>query len=267
MLKKFQNLLPLFLLSSALSFAQRNIAQPKNLHLYILAGQSNMAGRGELPTEQNLPPHPRVYMLDKDNHWQLAKNPVHFDKPGITGVGPGLSFGIEMAKEDTSIRIGLIPCAVGGTSIEKWAMGAFDPVTKTHPYDDAVSRIREAMKFGTIKGMLWHQGESNAKDKDLHNYLDNFENLIGRIRKLVMNMNLPVVIGELGQFREPFRMFNLDILRHIEGRISNSGLVTSEGLTHKGDSTHFNRESSYQLGIRFAAKMKELQSIPAKKRQ
>ncbi|WP_207535384.1 sialate O-acetylesterase [Desertivirga arenae] len=261
MLKKFKILLLLILIAvGGEVFAQEETSTIRNLQLYILAGQSNMAGRGQLTQELGKLSHSRVYMLDKDYRWQLAKNPVHFDKPGITGVGPGLSFGIEMAKEDSSIRIGLIPCAVGGTSIERWGIGAYDPVTKTHPFDDAVIRIQEAMKVGKIKGMLWLQGESNATTEASKSYMKNLEDLFNRIRKLSKNKDLPIVIGELGRFREPFQKFNQEVLAHVEKEIHNTGLITSEGLTHKGDSTHFDGQSAYQLGFRFAQKMKELQT-------
>ena len=65
-------------------------AVPKNnFHLYLLVGQSNMAGRGEIQQEDNTP-HPRVLMLSKENRWQPAVEPLHFDKPDIVGTGPGL---------------------------------------------------------------------------------------------------------------------------------------------------------------------------------
>ena len=51
-------------------------AQPKegvdtNFHLYLLAGQSNMAGRGPLDSLSK-ETNPQIWMLDKNNHWVLA---------------------------------------------------------------------------------------------------------------------------------------------------------------------------------------------------
>lgn len=265
MFKKICCFLLSALFTGSLTFAQKNSKSPKNLHIYILAGQSNMAGRGEITPELMVLLHPRVYMLDKNLNWQLAKNPVHFDKPGITGVGPGLSFGIEMTKEDSSVNIGLIPCAVGGTSIGKWKPGAYDPVTKTHPYDDTVIRIQKAMEFGTVKGVIWLQGESDATPEGAENYMENLKALVKNIRKLCKNRRLPVAVGELGRFREPFKRFNREVLDHVGGEIRFSSLVTSEGLNHKGDSTHFDSASANELGIRFAFKMKQLQHTMQKR--
>ena len=106
--------------------------QEKPLHLYLLAGQSNMAGRGQLETVDQTR-HPRVYALQADMSWGHAKDPLHFDKPAIVGVGPGFSFGKAMAEADTSILIGLIPTAVGGSSVRVWQPGAVHEPTNTRP--------------------------------------------------------------------------------------------------------------------------------------
>ena len=49
-------------------------------HLFLLFGQSNMAGRGVVEPEDTKP-HPRVLMLSKDGKWVPAVDPMHFDKP------------------------------------------------------------------------------------------------------------------------------------------------------------------------------------------
>jgi hypothetical protein len=71
-----------------------------------------MAGRGKVEKE-DLTPHPRVFMLGKDQSWAPAVEPLHWDK-AAAGVGPGLAFGKAMADADPKIRIGLVPCAAGG---------------------------------------------------------------------------------------------------------------------------------------------------------
>lgn len=85
----------------------------KDMELYLLIGQSNMAGRGKVD-EESKQIHPRVFMLNKDGQWVPATDPLHFDKPSA-GVGPGLAFGKALAEAAPEVRIGLIPCAVGGT--------------------------------------------------------------------------------------------------------------------------------------------------------
>ncbi|MBI3941466.1 MAG: sialate O-acetylesterase, partial [Chloroflexi bacterium] len=104
-----------------------------NFHLYLLIGQSNMAGRGALAAEDQQT-HPRVFSLDKAGNWVPAADPIHFDKPGAA-VGPGLTFGKTMAGLYPTARIGLIPCAVGGSHIMVWKEGVFWDVMNCAPYD------------------------------------------------------------------------------------------------------------------------------------
>lgn len=225
--------------------------------LYILAGQSNMAGRGKVTDSLKALRDDRVWMLTKDLTWVVAEHPIHFDKPAVAGVGPGLSFGIEMANASPGAKIGLIPCAVGGTSIDKWQPGALDKVTSTAPYDDAVARIKEAMKRGKIKGMIWLQGESDSSPEKSSEYLGKLKVLVERIRKLTHDKNLPVVAGELGRFRAKYQLINTELHRG-EKEIKNFAVAGSEGLTHKGDTTHFDSRSAVEFGKRFAGKMIEL---------
>ena len=240
----------------SVAFAQSK-PDPK-FELYILIGQSNMAGRGALTPELQAAVNPSVYMFTKDSLWVLAKDPLHFDKPKAVGVGPGLSFGIAIAASQPEAKIGLIPCAVGGTAIEAWQPGGFDKATKTHPYDDALIRIREAMKYGQIKGVIWHQGEANSTEKKSSSYLMQLDTLVKRIRKEVGNPKLPFVVGELGRYRTQFNLINVQLAK-VPHLIPYTGLVSSEGLVDKGDSTHFDGPSAQKLGQRYAEKMIEIQ--------
>ena len=256
---KFFKLLIVLILISHLSFAQDLVKQNKNFHLYILIGQSNMAGRGPLTDSFAAIQHPRVEMFTKSLEWKTAKHPLHFDKPSVAAVGPGLSFGIEMAKAKRKIKIGLVPCAVGGTSIAKWQQGAYDDATNTHPYDDAEIRIKEAMKYGVIKGIIWHQGESNSSASGIENYPKQLQELIARVRDLIDNQKTPLVIGELGQYKENYRNFNV-MLAEIPKLIPYSVIAGSFELIDKGDGTHFDSASANEFGKRYASKMLEMQS-------
>jgi hypothetical protein len=231
--------------------------EKKQLDLYVLMGQSNMAGRGTITDSLRLIRNDRVLMLTKDFKWVPASHPVHFDKPKIAGVGPGLSFGITMAGMSTDVEIGLVPCAVGGTSIDKWQPGAFDQPTSTHPYDDAVVRITEAMKNGKLKGVLWLQGEGDSNERSAPQYLQKLELLIRRIRTLAGDENLPFIAGELGRYKPNYQLINAE-LHKLPGLVPYTAVVSSEGLTDKGDGTHFDAKSADNYGIRFAVQMKRL---------
>lgn len=228
-----------------------------NFELYILAGQSNMAGRGIVTDAYKAVGSDKILMLTKDGKWVQAKHPIHFDKPSA-GVGPGMAFGIEMAKDNPKAKIGLIPTAVGGSPIESWLPGALDRATNTHPYDDAVERIKLAMQAGVIKGIIWHQGESNSNRPDqVAKYLEQLKELITRFRALVGNPNLPFVAGELGRYR-PFGNINAEINK-LPSVMPYTAVATTENLVHRGDTLHFDGPSADEFGKRYAAKMLILQ--------
>jgi len=253
----------MLLLGGMITLSAQAQQQPDpNFELYILAGQSNMAGRGYVTGDFKTEGNDKVYMLTKDNTWVIAKHPVHFDK-AIAGVGPGLAFGIAMEKENPKVKIGLIPTAVGGSPIEHWLPGAYDPATKTHPYDDAVVRIKEAMKYGVIKGIIWHQGEANSTPEKVKLYLSQLKELIERFRALANNPNLPFVAGELGRYRPEFATFNSEIVK-LPAMVPYTAVATSEGLVHRGDTLHFDSPSADEFGKRYAKKMIELQKTVKK---
>lgn len=225
-----------------------------NFHLYLLIGQSNMAGRG-VPDSLSVPGNPRILMLDSMNHWVMAKDPVHFDKPAMAGVGPGLQFAKQMLEADPQIKIGLIPCAWGGSPIKVWEPGEVYLVNH-YPYDEAISRTKLAMKQGVLKGILWHQGESDNDSLHAVVYLYKLESLILRLRNELHLPALPFVAGELGYFLKK-DLINKE-LKKLPGTVPHTAVVSAEGLTDKGDALHFNTSSARALGIRYAQAMQLL---------
>lgn len=228
----------------------------ERFHLFLLVGQSNMAGRGKV-SDEDRKPHPRVLMLTKGNTWAPAADPMHFDKPRVVGVGLGRTFGILVAKAEPGVTIGLIPCAAGGSPIASWAPGGYHSQTRSHPYDDALKRARIAMKAGVLKGILWHQGESDATPAKADAYEKKLHELVARLRKELDAPDVPFIAGQMGVF--PERPWN-DAKKRVDQahrdlpkRVAHTAFVSSDGLTHKGDKVHFSAESYRELGRRYAA--------------
>ncbi|HTL08339.1 MAG TPA: sialate O-acetylesterase [Chitinophagaceae bacterium] len=249
-------LIALFLLMATCATAQPVSPDP-GFDIYILMGQSNMAGRGALTDSLRMMGNEQVLVLNQQRQWVTAHHPLHFDKPAIAGVGPGLAFGLAMQPAAGGHRIGLVPCAVGGTPIEHWQPGAYDSATRTHPWDDAVARITYAMQYGVIKGVLWHQGEANSKPAQATQYLLQLTELVKRTRTLVQNPRLPFVAGELGYFYGPHDAINQQ-LALFPKLVDGTATVSAEGLTDKGDKLHFSAEAANELGKRYAAAMLQL---------
>ncbi len=233
----------------------------QHFQLYLLIGQSNMAGRGMVEKEDTLA-HPRVFSLDSQEQWIPASEPLHFDKPDVAGVGPGFIFGKAMAEKEPQATIGLIPCAAGGSPIAAWQLGGYHAQTHSYPYDEAVRRAQTAMKDGVLKGILWHQGESDSSPEKAAVYQKKLIQLITNLRDTLGNKNLPVVVGTLGSFyvrKKPDARLINDVLLHLPKHLPNVEVARAAGLTDQGDSTHFDSASARILGQRYAEKMWELQ--------
>lgn len=248
-------------LMSMLSALPRVYSQPADpdFHLYLLIGQSNMAGRG-VPDAESKSIHPQIFMLDSLNQWVPATDPLHFDKP-IAGVGPGIAFAKEMLGDNKAVKIGLIPCAWGGSPISAWQPGA-GYINNSHPYDDAVARTKTAMQKGVLKGILWHQGESDNDSLHAAVYIDKLEELINRLRKEFKKPELPFVAGELGYFIKTG--FINQIIHQLPLRVFHTAVVNAKALTHKGDELHFNTASAREMGRRYADAIKKLQQTTNK---
>lgn len=232
-----------------------NLPEKENLHLFLLAGQSNMAGRG-IVEEEDMVLHERVLALDKYGKWVPAVDPIHFDKPEIAGAGLGKTFGIILAENNPEITVGLIPCAVGGSPISVWEPGQYYEPTRSYPYDDAVKRTRTAMEYGVIKGILWHQGESDSKPGKAEIYEKKLHMLIQNLRNELNVPEVPFIVGQLKHSSERQANPSKDIINRffedLPNNVKRTGFVSAEGFTFNEDNVHFDSKSLREFGKRYA---------------
>jgi hypothetical protein len=233
------------------------IPAKEKFHLYLLLGQSNMAGRGPLPAEPPAP-HPRILVLNQSNDWTVAVDPLHFDDPSA-GVGPGLSFAEAMlaAEKDPAVVIGLIPCAEGGTPLARWQ-------TEGDLFQNAVRRARIAASTGTLKGVVWHQGENDALSvAKAESYGHRLARMIQDLRTALGGGELPVVVGTLcdaieGHGSYPGAEAVNRALANLPQQVSRTACADANGLPNKGDGVHFTTAAQVEFGRRYAAQMLKL---------
>ena len=223
--------------------------KPENLQLFLLIGQSNMAGRGHVEAADKVP-HLRVFMLTKELAWVPAVDPVHFDKPERIGVGLAKTFGAVVADADPAAVVGLIPAAFGGSALDEWTPGA------PH-YVNAIARAKEAMKHGKLVGILWHQGESDSAPDKAATYAARFAKMIAQLRADLGAENVPVIVGETGRFRPDGAAVNA-ALATVPQSVPRCAFVSAEGLVDQGDKLHFDTASNRELGRRYAKAWREL---------
>ena len=224
----------------------------ENVWVFIMAGQSNMAGRG-IVEPQDTVPNKRVLSINKAGQIILAKEPLHFYEPNLTGLDCGMSFAKAIIKKiPDSISILMIPVAIGGSSISQWLGDSLYRNVKL--FYNFREKVEIAKRYGTIKGILWHQGESDANERNIPKYEERLGMLFSKFRQTIGNNNCPVLMGELGSYsanKNNWALINNSI-QDYSIKDKNTAVISTSDLKHKGDSIHFNSKGQRLMGKRFA---------------
>ncbi|RAL40561.1 hypothetical protein DM860_006631 [Cuscuta australis] len=219
--------------------------------IFLLAGQSNMAGRGGVvhgAWDGHVPPEcqpsPLILRLNTANIWEPAREPLHsgIDLNRTVGIGPGMSFAHTVLRKDPSVGvIGLVPCAVGGTDIRKWARGGF-------LYSRLIHRSAAAARGGArIRGLLWYQGESDTVNlEDAREYRDRLRKFFIDVRSDLQLPALPIIQVALATKQGPF----IEIVRKAQLGVDlpHVKTVDAEGLEVGYDHLHLTAAAEVELG-------------------
>lgn len=230
----------------------QKMPKKKDVWVFMMAGQSNMAGRGFIEAQDTLTSE-RILTINKSNEIILAKEPLNFYEPKMNGLDCGVSFAKELLKQvPENVSILLVPTAVGGSSISQWLGDSIH--RKVQLLSNFKEKMKLAKKYGTVKGILWHQGESDANKNCIPYYEKRLTNLMSKFRSFAGNKSLPVFIGELGSYSKSKANWLL-INEQIKSYVShdrNAELIQTFDLINRGDSLHFDSQSQRTLGKRFA---------------
>lgn len=241
-------------LSILIAFTSTVLAGPPQ-KIFILLGQSNMAGRATIEPEDTLP-IPLVRLLNNQGTFEEARNPLNRYSNirkdiSMQKLGPGYTFASTVVAElrDT---IFIIVNARGGTAIERFMKN-----DSTGYYEKTIFRIKQAMKnYPDLKpeAIIWHQGESNCDDYE--DYIAHLRILTEDYRRDLNTPELPLIVGEIGEWNLENR-FIFEKMKLIPDSIPNAYLVSSRNLKNI-DEFHFDTASQRELGKRYAAKYLEL---------
>ncbi|MDR4953842.1 sialate O-acetylesterase [Chryseobacterium sp. ES2] len=229
------------------------------IHSFLMIGQSNMAGRGYA---KEVPPifDEHIKIL-RNGLWQIMSEPINYDRPS-SGIGLAASFAAAWRLDNTQNEIGLIPCADGGTSLDDWAVdGAL--------FENAISQARLAQRTSEIKGILWHQGESDCSPEKAEKYQEKFSEIIETLRKELNSPKIPLIIGGLGDYLShgifgPYFIHYPLVNQQLEQFAQtheNCYFATAKDLTANPDGVHFNAHSQRLLGIRYYHAYRDLKNI------
>ena len=256
------------------------VSEAKNVlvgDLWVLAGQSNMEGVGDLSEVETS--HPLVHSFQSRESWAPAEEPLHWlgesprpvhhvlwgqpvptevplrDPARAKGAGLGLSFA-KARVEQRGVPVGLVPAAHGGTSMQQW-----DPASKGQGGHSLYGATLERVKAvgGKVAGILWYQGESDANPTDAALYESRMTTLVQSFRADLGQPDLPFYYVQLGGFvtdPDPGLVSGWNSVRESQrtwqSSLSNVGMVSAIdcGLD---DGIHIDTAGLKTLGKRLAA--------------
>ena len=270
-------------------------SQDPNFYIFLCFGQSNMEGFPGIEEQDKTNVKDRFKVLaavdfpelDRvKGQWYTAVPPLC--RPG-TGLSPADYFGRTLvASLPKNIKVGVVVVAVAGCKIELFEKNKYQEYASTapswmkniikqyngDPYKYLVTMAKLAQKYGVIKGILLHQGESNTGDT---NWPDKVK---GIYDNLIKDLNLdaekvPLLVGEVVNADEQGACASMNkIIDELPETIPNSYVISSAGCTARPpDHLHFTAEGYRELGKRYGEKMlsllgykvnqPDLQKVPA----
>ncbi len=221
--------------------------------IVILAGQSNMAGHGDL-SELDLTDLPAGVQL--------------FDlNPREGCFGPEIGFARAFQDLQKLSKLRLIKFAVGGSSLLAWepewsaerAAIAYD-ADKGALYPRLIRHVQRVTqgKAAQVLGCLWMQGESDSNFSiAAAEYERNLKHLIEQMRIDLDQPDMHFVIGLPNP--SPARFSYLSTVRRAQSQVAQSlpcvSLVDTDGLTKHEDELHYDSAGQLELGRRFAHRL------------
>ena len=267
----------LFGAAFAMALSQVNAAPDPNFHIYLAFGQSNMEGQGGIES-QDKTVDSRFQVLwttDETNcgkslgKWSDAVPPL----ASCSGkLGPTDYFGRTMVeKTDSQIKVGVVVVAVAGCSIQ-----LFDsPISQSYlnqqagwfmqkvnayggkPYERMIEMAKKAQEVGVIKGIIFHQGETDAGDGQWPSKVKAVYDRI--LNDLGLEGDIPFLAGEV--LRGGMSQGANNNIAKLPQQSKNFYVISSEGLTqplNDGQNVHFTSQEYRDLGKRYAEKMIEV---------
>jgi len=223
-------------------------------YIYILAGQSNMMGKGKiskLPATYRKTPH-NVKFYYQGRPRPLAQY-AHF--------GPEIGFAHTIARaypHDTHI---IVKHVATGSSIEQWLPGSrlykglmrqLEYATRHAQEKSVQDSQRSAAKVDAI---IWMQGEQDARNKGkASRYEGHLKRFVSGLRTELSAPHSLFIMGQVSPEDAAFSMTRLiqqaqDRLQHS---LSRTTLIPTDDLGKLYDRVHYNAHGQLELGKRFA---------------
>ena len=253
-----------------------------NFYIYICIGQSNMEGQGTIE-DCDLSPDERFQMMStldcgtrKQGQWYRAVPPL---ARCDTRLCPADYFGRTMvANLDEGKRVGVVVVAIGGIKIDLYDPDGWQSYVNSmtegwqinsvnayggNPLARLIECAKEAQKSGVIKGILLHQGESDAySDAWVQKVKKVYENLLTELN--LKAEDVPLIAGEVGSADQNGGCAHANpTINRLPNTIPTAHVVSSVGCTLQSDNIHFDSQGYRKLGRRYAKTMLATMGIEA----
>ncbi len=254
-------------------------APDPNFHIYLAFGQSNMEGQGDIGSQdKNVDDRFQVLWAANNGScsgktkgkWAKAVPPLAHCQGAK--LGPTDYFGRTMVeKTDPKIKVGVIVVAVAGCSIQLFDKNGYANYARSqqswmtqrineyggNPYGRLIEMAKAAQADGVIKGIIFHQGETDAGDgqwpSKVKKIYDNIINDLG------LGNDIPLLAGEV--LRTGMSSGANNNISKLPQQSKNFYVVSSEGFNQAlgdGQNVHFTSQEYRDFGKRYAEKMIEV---------
>ena len=266
----------LFLLAGLLFAATNAYSQDPNFYIFLCFGQSNMEGFPGVEPQDTVNVDGRFQVMAAvdfpkmgriKGNWYRAVPPLC--RPS-TGLCPVDYFGRTLVDSlPANIRVGVVDVAVAGCKIELFDESTYQsydstapswmkPIIKTYdgnPYKYLVEMGKMAQKDGVIKGILFHQGESNPNDKEWPTKVKAiYDSLLADLN--LKSEDVPLIAGELVNADENGACAAMNpMIDDLPKTIPNCFVVSSAGCPCRPDHLHFTPAGYREFGKRYGLKM------------
>ena len=255
-------------------------ASDPNFHIYLAFGQSNMEGQGDIGSQDKSVDERFQLLWSADagscnqdaskGKWIKAVPPLAHCQGAK--LGPADYFGRTMVeKTDSKIKVGIIVVAIAGCSIDLFDKDGYANYARSqqswmtqrintyggNPYGRMIEMAKKAQEEGVIKGIIFHQGETDAGNGQWPSKVKKvYDNII---KDLGLGSDIPFLAGEV--LRSGSSSGANNNISKLPQQSKNFYVVSSEGFNQAlgdGQNVHFTSQEYRDFGKRYAEKMIEV---------
>ena len=260
-----------------LAVSTASAAPDPNFHIYLAFGQSNMEGQGDIGSQDKSVDDRFQLLWSADagscnqnaskGKWIKAVPPLAHCQGAK--LGPADYFGRTMVeKTDPQIKVGIIVVAIAGCSIQLFDKDGYANYARSqqswmtqrintyggNPYGRMIEMAKKAQEEGVIKGIIFHQGETDAGDGQWPSKVKKvYDNII---KDLGLGNDIPFLAGEV--LRSGSSSGANNNISKLPQQSNNFYVVSAEGFNQAlgdGQNVHFTSQEYRDFGKRYGEKM------------